>query len=353
MPDSLTVFAPASIANVGPCYDLMGYALDHIGDFVSVKKIPRTRQSLVWGGVLGPRATDLVGIEPEDNVAWVVANHLLREFVQAKNLVFSIDLTLHKYLPVSSGLGSSAASGVASVKAIVELLELDLSERDLVRALELGEQHTCGTAHPDNVVPSFFGGFYFLCPRYDEDGTDGMVYQLRGCERLISVVLKQRNVSITTRDARERVRRYMQKQYLSPDIEPSELLEFAAMTAAKAADMVRSVLSGDLKRIGWIMSHNEHLEASRGPAIPKFDEIKRAALAAGAFGCSISGSGPSIVAVTDDMDSAQSIRDAMVAAMGEDAMWLISPFGAEGARVIDSIDSFVQRGAKWNTFMSA
>jgi len=348
----ITVFAPASVANVGPCYDLMGYALDYVGDFVSVKKTNKMTEPLIWGGVSGPRAADLADVRPEDNVAWVVAQHLLNDFVSSP-LDFSIELSLHKYLPVASGLGSSAATGVATVKALLELLSLELKTPELVRALELGEQHTSGTAHPDNVVPSFYGGFWFMCPRYEDTGTDGMMYRLDGADHLLSVVIKSKAARIMTKEARQRVRKYIRERYMSSETEPAEVLDFASLTAAKAADMVHSVHTGDLRRIGWILSHNEHLEAARGPLIPNFPEVKSAALSAGAFGCTISGSGPSIVAVTDNHRDARAIRDAMLKAIRSDSWWLVSPIGQSGARRIDSVSTFVDSAKEHTNFMES
>lgn len=349
--DSVIVFAPAGIANVGPCYDLMGYALDYVGDFVTIRKVPEGHGGLLWGGVTGPAADDLAGVPPEENVVWVVADHMLREHVDRRSLDFSIELSLHKYLPVASGLGSSAASGVATVRAMVELFGLEPSDAELVRDLEVGEEFTCGAGHPDNVLPSYFGGFAFFCPKYREDGTDGKVYQLPTDVPFFSIVVKPKGVQITTEQGRERFRQYIERNYMSEDSEPAELLDFATMHAAKAADMVLAVLNGDIRRLGWIMSNNRHLEAARGPLIPRFHEVKDSAIAAGAFGCSIAGSGPSVVAVVDTEERALKIRDGMVQAFEQETQWLISPLGRRGARIVESIEAFVEAGRKWNSFM--
>ena len=350
--ETITSFGPAGVANVGPCYDVMGYALDYVGDFVTVEKVPREKSPLLWGGMDGPSANQLQD-DPAKNVAWVVAQHLLSlsDYLNPASWDFSVRLKLHKYLPVGSGLGSSAASGVAATHALVKLLELEPSTVDLVRTLETGEEFSSGAPHPDNVVPSYFGGFWFMCPRYSMEENDGRIVKLAGCENMVSIVVKPKHITITTELGREIFKKYVGNEFIDDKDGPESIIEFSTQQAAKAADMVIAVQAGDIERLGWIMRHNDHLEDSRGALIDGFSHLKTAAEEAGAYGCSISGSGPSVVAVTDELPKAQLIRDAMVASVDYDVDWLISPVGQKGAREVASPADYIAEFRHTNTFM--
>ena len=124
--DKIIVFAPATVGNVGPCYDIMGYALDYVGDFVTLEKVEKKDRDIIWGGIDGPYINDLDEDDYRNNAAWVVADKIWKDFADLDSLDFSLFLKLHKYLPVGSGIGSSAASSVAAAFAITRILNLTI-----------------------------------------------------------------------------------------------------------------------------------------------------------------------------------------------------------------------------------
>ena len=160
--DKVNIFAPASVGNAGACYDIMGYALDYLGDFVTLEKVERTDENVIWDGVDGPFAGGLIEVPYMENCAWLVCNHIFRNYFDHSASDFSLRLKLHKHMPVGSGLGSSAASSAAAAAAVIELLGLQMGDAQITDSLKVGESAASGTGHLDNVVPSFFGGFHLI-----------------------------------------------------------------------------------------------------------------------------------------------------------------------------------------------
>jgi homoserine kinase len=352
--DSIISFAPATIANVGPCYDIMGYALDYAGDFAEASKLEGFREDVVWGGVTGPRAKNLQTLPAQKNAAWVVADDIWKKISRQNRCDYGLRLVLHKYMEAGTGLGSSSCSGVAAARAVLSITGARLSNQEIADSLILGEETSCGVGHPDNVIPSFFGGFFFmtLFPYDSLPGGESRFYQVSGGESLVSVVVKPR-VTVKTRKSRHAVARYVQKRYSAVGSDPAGFINLIREQSAKAADMILAFQQNDIERLGAIMRNNELLETPRSEFIPFFHEVKQAALKAGAYGCSIAGSGPSIVAVTGDREAAESIRLAMQKAFGDiPTRWLISPVNKSGAVVVDSVQDFVARSTPHTDMMT-
>ncbi len=346
--DSVIAFAPATVANVGPCYDIMGYALHHVGDFVVAEKTGDPAGGVEWGGVQGPRSGLVADVPPERNAAFVVARDVWKKLTAIKARSHGVRITLHKYMEAGTGLGSSSCSGVAAARAVLSLAGEEPGRDEIIGSLLLGEEAACGSGHPDNVVPSFFGGFQFMTvlPYDGFPGGEERSYRVPGGRSLISVVVKP-TVSVGTREARGAVLESIHHRFcgLSPG-NASSLLKLVREQSVKAADMVMAWMNDDVRRIGAIMRNNDLLETPRGPLIPRFNEVKRAALDAGAYGCSIAGSGPSVVAVTDNRETAREVRSAMQAAFSDiSTRWLVSAVNRQGAVLVDSIDDFTAAAA--------
>lgn len=352
--DSIISFAPATVANVGPCYDIMGYALNYVGDFAETTKVAGVHEEVIWGGVVGPRSRGLKGLPPQKNAAWVVANDVWRKIRRREGCDYGLRLVLHKYMEAGTGLGSSSCSGVAAARAVLSLTGASLPDQEIVNSLLLGEETSCGVGHPDNVIPSFFGGFYFmtLFPYDSRPGGESRFYPVSGGDSLVSVVVKPR-VTVNTKESRQAVVQYVKKRFSTADFDPADFLNLVREQSAKAADMILAFQRNDIERLGAIMRNNEVLEPARSELIPFFHEVKRAALQAGAYGCSIAGSGPSIVAVTGDRESARRIRLAMQEAFGSiPTRWLISPLNSRGAVIVDSVEEFVSVSASHTDMMT-
>ncbi len=340
--DKLISFAPATIANVGPCFDIMGYALNHAGDFSEVSKVDVPQDNIIWDGVSGPMARTLGDVPYQANAAYVAANDIWKKI--SADLDYGLTLRLHKYMDTGTGLGSSACSGVAAAHAVLSITGLELSPRDLVASLVLGEAAACGSAHADNVAPSFFGGLQFLAIHpYDSLPGGEVRYQsIPGGSSLVSVIA-QPVVSVGTKESRQALVGYVRNRFGRPEqFDPADLLDMVRQQSIKSADLVMAWKANDVRRVGAIMRSNPLLEGARAKFIPHYEEVKQAALQAGAYGCAIAGSGPSVVAVTDDYSKAETIRDAMLDAFQKvRARWLISGVSQKGARIVNSIPDFV------------
>lgn len=312
----IRVFAPATIANLGPGFDVLGLALSQPGDVIEGELSERPGVEIVEvtgdGGALSR--------DPERNVAGrAAADVLTRARGRGAPGKTGVRLWLHKQMPLASGLGSSGASSAAGAVVVNELLGRPLAQRDVVLSAMEGERAASGTRHADNVAPSVMGGVVLV-----RSYTPFEVVSLPHPSDLhVSVV--HPHCKVSTAEARKLVKA---RTYTIDEIVPN-LGNVAALVAALA--------SGDLALLGRSIQ-DRLVEPVRAPLIPGFGVVKDAALAAGALGCSIAGSGPSVFAFAADLGAAQRIGAAMQAAFTS-AAGLASDLYAgkvsgEGARVI-------------------
>ncbi|MGZ5443779.1 MAG: homoserine kinase [Thermoanaerobaculia bacterium] len=296
-----TAFAPGSIGNVGPGFDVLGLAVDGIGDTVTVEL---TKGSAKIADVTG-RDADLVPRDPERNCAAIAAHAHLRPFG------YHAIVTIDKGLALAGGMGGSAASSVAGAYAAALALGQSPVLRDVIAAALEGESAVAGR-HLDNIAPSVVGG---LALSRSLDPIDVVKLPV-GADWWIALVTPR--VRIQTRDARA----------LLPDASPrAEWIQQMANTTALAHAF--AVADGELLRRAM---DDRYAEPRRAPLIPKFDDVKRAALDAGAFGCSISGSGPTLFAVAPDEATARACAAAMETAFGEVAGTHVGAIAKEGVR---------------------
>lgn len=305
----IKVFAPATVANVGPGYDILGFAVNHPGDtveltlndsgLVTIKEITGDQGKL-------PR-------EAERNTAsagiMALLNHLGRKE--------GFDLSLHKNMPLGSGMGSSAASAVAAVFAANELLGAPLTRQELLPFVMESERVACGSAHADNVAPALLGGFV-LVRSYDPLD----VIKLPTPDNLFCALIHP-EIEIRTADARRVLRR---------DI----ALTTVVGQTGNVAGLVSALYRNDLELLSRSLT-DLIVEPERSVLIPGFNQVKNAALAAGALGCSISGSGPSMFALCNGQDSANKVALAMQSkfnAINIEADSFVSSVNAVGPQVI-------------------
>lgn len=277
-------FAPASVSNVSCGYDIFGFAVDAPGDEVVVQFSDKKKGAEIVaitgdGGKL-PKA-------PEMNTATVAANSLLRHLGDTRG----VEITLHKKMPLGSGLGSSAASAVASVVAVNELLGKPLKKEELLPFVIEGERVACGTAHADNVAPSLLGGFV-LVRSYDPLD----VVQVPVPESLCCAVVHP-HMEIPT----EQARGILRKELPMKDM---------VTQCGNVAGLVMGLMISDFSLIGRCL-HDAVVEPQRAVLIPGFEGVKTAAIKAGALGCGISGAGPSLYALTTSMEESNKIVEAM------------------------------------------
>lgn len=307
----LRVFAPATIANIGPGFDVLGLALSSPGDMLDAElsDVPGVQIVEVTGD--GGRLSR----EPMKNVASRAAADVLRRAGSSQGL----RLWLHKQMPLASGLGSSGASSAAGAVAANEILGRPLSSRDVVVSAMEGECAASGTPHADNVAPSVMGGFV-LVRSYDPFE----VVPLPVPDGL-RVAVVHPHCQVSTAEARRLVK------------ERTYGLDVIVPNTGSVAALIAALYRNDLPLLGRSID-DRIIEPLRARLIPGFAAVKTAAVDAGALGCSIAGSGPSVFAFADDDGAAQRIGAAMQAAftsaarLDSDLFW--GKVSTEGARVI-------------------
>jgi homoserine kinase len=283
---AVKVFAPASVANVAVGYDILGFALNGPGDEIIAG----------FSEVAGLKIVRITGdggklpYLPEKNTAGLAVLKLL-EYLDYKDR--GIYLEIHKKMPFGSGLGSSAASAAGAVMAVNKLLGSPLKKQDLLPFAVLGEQVADGAYHADNVAPSLLGGIILIRSNATLD-----VHALPVPEKLYTAVVYPQ-VEILTREARS---------ILSREVPLEKLIEQTGNLAGFLIGLYQSDYALISRSLNDVV-----IEPQRARLIPHFQEVKEAALNAGALGCSISGAGPSIFALCDDPSIAKKAGDAMAA----------------------------------------
>jgi homoserine kinase len=289
MKDSIRVFAPATVANVGCAFDVLGFALNEPGDEVILKVNGRKEVRVVSiegdGGVLSK--------DPLQNTASVALKAMLTHMDSYEGF----DIYLRKKMPLGSGLGSSAASAVAAIFAANELLGNPLKQQELLPFAMEGERLACGSAHADNVGPSLLGGFV-LIPSYHP-----LIIRMLPVPKGLMAVVVHPEIEVKTRDARDVLR-----QKIS--------LKAAASQWGRVGGMISSLFMSDFDLMASCLD-DQIVEPSRAVLIPGFYRVKQAALEHGALGCSISGSGPSVFALCGPGSEPGLVAEAMQKAFNE------------------------------------
>jgi len=306
----IAVFAPGSVSNVGCGFDVLGFALDEPGDIVIAA--PQDSSGVSITAIHGDDGR--LSLETRKNTASAAVLELLRRLETLRG----ISLTIHKGLPLASGIGSSGASAVAAVVAANEVLGRPAPMEILLECAMAGEQAGCGSVHPDNVTPSLYGGFILARSAQPPD-----IVRLPVPDGLACAVLHP-HMEVQTGAARKL-------------IGDQVALKDATRQWANVGALVAALYTSDLALLS--RSLVDHIaEPKRAWLVPGLAEIKAAAIAAGALGCSLSGSGPSIFALAATLEIAQAAGEAMQEAfscqsnLGAD-LW-VCPVGRQGARVI-------------------
>src|SRR5882762_637112 len=284
--ESVTAFAPATVSNVACGFDVLGFALDAPGDEVTARFAP--------GAVRIDEITGDQGRLPRDatkNTAGVAARALLATLGERRG----VTLTIRKGLPLSSGLGGSAASAVAAVVAADGLLGARAPLETLMACAFEGERVGAGSAHGDNIAPAVYGGLVLVRVPNPPD-----VVRLPVPPGLTAVVVHP-DLEIETARARA---------LLGTTVPLGDAIRQWANLGALVDGLHRS----DFALISRALE-DAIAEPRRAPLVPGLAAIKSAAVAAGALGCSLSGSGPSLFALCRDAASAHAVATAMTAAV--------------------------------------
>ena len=302
----VSVFAPATVANLGPGLDVLGLALSSPGDRVTARLVPG--RGVTLASVRGDGGA--LPLDPAKNTAGIAAEATLAKAGVATGVL----LTLEKGMPIGSGLGSSAASAAAAAYAVNLLIGSPLRKIELIGPCLDAEAAVAGR-HADNVAPALLGGLILVRSIEPLD-----VVRLPVPDGLVVAVVTPA-MELSTRAARAAL----------PEHVP---LASLVRNSASVAAFVSACYSGDLALLGRSLVDAVATPA-RAPLIPGCASVIEAARDAGALGSSISGAGPSIFALCRSIRSAGEVAAAMVAAFaaaGLAAAAVVSPADCPGAR---------------------
>lgn len=320
---TVTGFASATVGNVACGFDVLGFAITEPGDEVVLalhderrSDCPVSITSIVGDGGALP-------LDPKKNTSSFVVLKFLEYIRTTKGISFDghIDLVLKKNLPLSSGMGSSAASAAAALIAANELFGSPCTKMELVHFAIEGERVACGSAHADNAAPAMLGNFILI----------------RSYNPLDLITIKPpKNLFCTLVHPHTELKTSFARSVLPKSIP----LSTATQQWGNVGALITGLLMEDYDLIGRALV-DVVAEPKRAPLIPGFIEVKQAALDAGALGCSIAGSGPSVFAFSSSRQTAEAVGSAMQsaflhsrAALQSD-MW-VSPICSQGARIIST-----------------
>ena len=281
---SIRVFAPATVANISCGFDVLGCCLNNVGDEmqISLSAEAGVRITKIDGADL-PLATD-------KNVAGVAVIALLEAL---NDYTTGVDIEIYKKIKAGSGIGSSAASSAGAVWGVNELLGKPFTPQQLVAFAMVGEKLASGNAHADNVAPALLGGFTLVRSYKPLD-----VLKLNTPEDLYMTIIHPQ-IEVKTADSRRVI-----KQNVS--------LKNAITQWGNLGGFITGLYTNDYALLGRSLE-DVIIEPMRSILIPKFEEVKTAALNEGALGAGISGSGPSIFALSKGKETATKVAKAIEA----------------------------------------
>lgn len=279
---TINVFAPASVANVGCGFDVLGFALENPGDELILRKKRSKGISII-----NRSKHNSISLDPEKNCAGKPLLSFLKKIKYREGL----EIIFTRKIKPGSGIGSSAASAAASVFAANELFEKPFSENELVKLGMIGESVASGSFHADNVAPSLLGGFILIRSYSPLD-----VIKLSHPENLYCALVHP-NIVIKTIEARKVLKKKVD-------------FKKAITQWGNVAGLISGLGSSNFALIGRSLE-DVIVEPVRSVLIPNYFEVKKSALKNGALGCNIAGSGPSVFALCNGYDAAEKVSRAM------------------------------------------
>jgi homoserine kinase len=276
--DSIKIFSPATVANVGCGFDVLGLCLDKVGDQMVIRKTQRK----------GIFITKIEGFElpyaVHENVAGVSALAMYNEL----NVDFGFEIEIYKQIKPGSGIGSSAASAAGSVFGMNYLLDNVFDKIDLIKFAMKGEAVASKSEHADNIAPAILGGFTLV-----KQNNPLEVIQLPTPKALHAVIVHPQ-IEIKTADSRA--------------ILPKTVALSDAITQwSNVGSLVHALHTSDYNLIGKSLK-DVVIEPHRSKLIPNFNSLRKISLESGALGCSISGSGPSLFSLCEGLENAKKVE---------------------------------------------
>jgi homoserine kinase len=277
----IKIFSPATVANVACGFDVLGFCLDNKGDEMVIRKVSEK----------GIKITHIEGYDLPYDVEKNVAGVSALAMYEHTNPDCGFEIEIYKKIKPGSGIGSSAASAVGSVFGMNELLGKPYNKTQLTYFAMKGEALASKSEHADNLAPAIFGGFTLVKSTLPLD-----IIQIPTPSELYATLIHPQ-IEIKTSVARE--------------ILPKQVsLKDATAQWANVGSLIHALHTSDYKLIHRSLQ-DIIVEPYRKQLIPYFDDVKHAALEAGALGCAISGSGPSIFALSQGKETALKVENAM------------------------------------------
>jgi len=308
-----TAFAPATVANVAVGFDILGFALDKIGDEITVERLndrPKGSPIII---------EEITGSEiplPLDAKLNVATAGLL-ELLDDQNLHYGFRVWIKKGIPIASGMGGSAASAVGALVAANSLLDSPLSKKELLKYAMIGEALASGTGHADNIAPCLYGGLTLVRETNPLD-----ILSIPVPKRIVCVLVHP-HLRLETRKSRAA---------LSSEITLKQHVKQSANFGAFLVGCFQENLELIALSLKDIL-----IEPQRASLIQGFTAAKEAALKAGALGASISGSGPSVFAWVSSKETGQKVARALTDSFQSSGTYAdawISPINLEGAKLL-------------------
>ena len=307
--DYLKIFSPATVANVSCGFDSLGFAVDAVGDEMTFTKTTEK----------GVKITKITGANLTYNVDENAASAVVKKILVEANANFGIELTIHKGFSPGSGLGSSAASAAGAAFGVNQFLENKYSELELTKFAMFGEEVACGSQIADNVAAAIYGGFVLVRSYNPLE-----IIKLPVPSEL-RVVAIHPQIEVKTKDARE--------------VLPTEIpLKDAVTQWANVGGLIAGLYTDNYNLISNSLV-DIIVEPHRKKLIPFFDDVKNAAIKAGALGAGISGSGPTIFALCKGDEIAKEVYKAIEESYkntGIDFTMFTSKVNSEGMKIIKS-----------------
>lgn len=308
MARTVQAFAPASYSNLSVGYDILGLALSSIGDVVELEERQDKRIEII-----DIQGAEGLSMDKNKNVCGVVI-----QAMQNNTDGPGVNITIKKGFQPGSGLGSSSASSVAAAVAYNALLNQPFDQVDLLDFALEGEYVACGARHADNVAPCLFGGLTMV---KSYDPLD--ILQLPIPKGLYMATVFP-NVEVKTADSRSKVPKAVSTILLTQQV-------------SSMAAFIKALYEEDISLMAQSMV-DYVAEPGRKDLIPHFDDMKSKALALGALNFGISGSGPTVYALTNNEGVALEIvkeLDALLIQHGIENFSFVEPLKTDtGAYII-------------------
>jgi homoserine kinase len=305
--NEIKVFAPASVANVGPGYDTFGFAIEVLGDIITVSK--RDDHKLNFYPSIGAE----LPTNPSDNVAGVAIRSMLDDLDSSQGF----NITIEKMFRPGSGLGSSASSAAGSVFAVNVLLDYPFSTKELLPFALDGEALASKSYHADNVAPSLLGGFQAVRSYEPLD-----IFQIDDLGDF-SVLIVFPDVQIKTAEAK--------------GLLPNSLsIKDAREQWGNVSALIHALHTKDYELLSRAIT-DRVAEPVRKKLIPGYDQVKKIAFQHQSVGFNISGSGPTMFSLFINEEQAHSCSkkiEAFYDSIDLSVKLHISGINAEGCKII-------------------